>query len=302
MTDERAEQNPEAPDPQSRRIFSSQVSEEAPAELELPGAKDLIVDLFGDYIRYLGSEIKLGHLNELMADFGVEPATTRVTISRMRKDGWFTTTRTGREMIYRPTTSMVQMLDVGRERIFQDTSPAWTGRWTLLHADISTLDRVEQKALVRDLVWEGFAAYESGLWISARDNREDVRSLVEGRGVTDQDVFTSWTGLLERDREIARRYWDLETLDDLYRQFINNWQRQLCGRTDSPGPEEALRLRVTLINNYRKFLFPDPHLPSALLPAGWSGHEARNLFITAHHDLAGPAMARVSEIMFRADQ
>ena len=55
--------------------------------------RSIILDLFGDYLRYAGAEIKLGDMTKLLAVFGVEPATVRVSMSRLKKEGWFTTRR-----------------------------------------------------------------------------------------------------------------------------------------------------------------------------------------------------------------
>jgi phenylacetic acid degradation operon negative regulatory protein len=49
--------------------------------------RSLVLNLFGDYLRYTGGEIKLGELTELMTAFGMEPATVRVSMSRLKKEG-----------------------------------------------------------------------------------------------------------------------------------------------------------------------------------------------------------------------
>ncbi len=38
------------------------------------------------------------------------------------------------------------------------------------------------------------------------------------------------------------------------------------------------RLRFRLVHEWRKFLFTDPGLPDELLPAGWPGRAAAELF------------------------
>ena len=79
----------------------------------------LILDLFGDYLRYAGSEVRLADITELLAVFDIEAATVRVNLSRLRKEGWFTTRRVGRETVYSLTPHMLEILNEGRERIFR---------------------------------------------------------------------------------------------------------------------------------------------------------------------------------------
>ena len=45
----------------------------------------------------------------------------------------------------------------------------------------------------------------------------------------------------------------------------------------------------TLIHEYRKFFFLDPELPKELLPPGWQGRQAREVFRDFHERLAEPA-------------
>jgi phenylacetic acid degradation operon negative regulatory protein len=46
---------------------------------------------------------------------------------------------------------------------------------------------------------------------------------------------------------------------------------------------------MRLTYDYRKFPFRDPDLPTELLPAGWLGREAHDLFLKAHELLRPPA-------------
>jgi phenylacetic acid degradation operon negative regulatory protein len=39
--------------------------------------------------------------------------------------------------------------------------------------------------------------------------------------------------------------------------------------------------RIRLIHDYRRFPFQDPDLPLELLPTGWLGRQAHDVFLTA---------------------
>lgn len=60
-------------------------------------ASSLVFDLFGDYLRYRGGEVRLRGLVSLMGSFDVPGATVRVVVARLRKEGWLASRREGRE-------------------------------------------------------------------------------------------------------------------------------------------------------------------------------------------------------------
>lgn len=259
--------------------------------------KELIMDLFGDYIRYLGGEARLGVLTELLGLFGVEAATTRVTLSRMKRDGWFETRRHGREIGYIGSEKLLNVLDEGRPRIFDRSTSLWAGRWTMLQVgDMPTIQGDLQK-FQKGMAWRGFAQLNERTWISPRDIREEAREAC-ARHKWDADVFTFWTGGLGRDQELASRCWDLKGLDENYRHFIREWQPWLDRDVETMTADEALRARVLLVHGYRGHLFDDPMLPRALWPEEFSGPEAFRLFVELHQQLSTPATRRVSELMF----
>lgn len=58
----------------------------------------IVWDLFGDHLRYIdGGQVQMRALAELLAVFEVGDSTSRVVLSRMRREGWFTTYRDGRQ-------------------------------------------------------------------------------------------------------------------------------------------------------------------------------------------------------------
>jgi phenylacetic acid degradation operon negative regulatory protein len=79
----------------------------------------LVFDLFGDYLRYRGGEVRLRGLVALMSCFDVPEATVRVVATRMRKEGWLESRREGRETVYALTGAAWELLDEGRDRIFR---------------------------------------------------------------------------------------------------------------------------------------------------------------------------------------
>ncbi len=96
-------------------------------------ARSLVFDLFGDYLRYRGGEVRLRDLVMLLGAFDVPEATARVTAARLRKEGWLEARRDGRETVYVLTERAWKLLDEGRGRIFARAPGPWDGRWTMVH-------------------------------------------------------------------------------------------------------------------------------------------------------------------------
>jgi phenylacetic acid degradation operon negative regulatory protein len=92
-------------------------------------------------------------------------------------------------------------------------------------------------------------------------------------------------------RQLAAHCWDLAGINRRYEAFLEKWApqwKELQDRAELADSECFVR-RFLLIHEYRKFFFIDPELPSELLPEGWRGHRASELFHTVHNLLADGA-------------
>ena len=257
--------------------------------------RSVILDLFGDYLRYSGSEVKAGDLVALLAAFGIEPATARVTLSRLRKEGWFTTRRNGRETIYMLGAHLLSVLDEGRARIFADYEEEWDGTWTTVIHQSETPDRLTRDRLRRQLSWLGFGQLTTSTWLSPRHGSGHLETLVAEFPDVVFTVMRSQTDDIRADRDLAGRCWDLGRIDDRYREFLSS-QLHVADTASSLSGAEALVARTTLIAAYRHFPFVDPWLPLELRPDSWHGSEANELFRSAHRDLGPAACAFVTDV------
>ncbi|MFY0408451.1 PaaX family transcriptional regulator C-terminal domain-containing protein [Solicola sp. PLA-1-18] len=261
--------------------------------------RSLILDLFGDYLRYTDAEVRLGQLSTLMGDFGVAPATVRVTVSRLRREGWFTTRRDGRETVYRLSDSMLDVLETGRRRIFATTPTTWDGTWTMVIYQVSESERQGREHLRKQLAWNGFGPLTTSTWLAPGDRRSEAGALVADVAAAQVDVLTCRTDDLDRDLDLARRCWDLDALADEYRAF-DAGNRPLLDRVDALTGADALVARTDLVATYRHFPFQDPRLPPQLRPAGWPGEAAHDLFAAAHERLGPAARDHVASVLGRA--
>lgn len=253
--------------------------------------RSLVFTLFGDYFRYCGAgEVPLRGLSDVMQLFDVEPATTRVVMSRLKAEGWFDTRRDGRLTTYVLSPRAWQLLDEGRERIFRHIAREWNGEWTLIATRAG--DRTARDEVRKRLTWLGFGQLQPAIWVAPGDRVGPARELMDDNDDIGADVFLSRTGDLDRDRSIAARGWDLDALDRLYADF--------CATHDSDAPpvsdDDALARRVCLTDDYRRFPFTDPDLPAVLLPTAWNGPRAHEVFVRRHGELRTAATTAIERL------
>jgi phenylacetic acid degradation operon negative regulatory protein len=258
----------------------------------------LILDLFGDYLRYVDSEVRLGHLTTLLDAFDVAPATVRVTMSRLRREGWFSSRRMGRETVYTLSPHMLDVLDEGRRRIFAPASSAWDNSWTMVIYQLSEADRQGREQLRKELAWQGFGPLMTSTWLAPGDRREDVHTLTRDFPTAQIDVLRCTSDGSDHDRQLVMRCWDLTSLAAEYKAF-NAENHQLVQTANSLVGADAMVERTRLITTFRHFPFKDPRLPPELRPEAWPGVEAHEIFQQVHKALGPPARAYVAEVLGR---
>ncbi|MDQ1130381.1 PaaX family transcriptional regulator C-terminal domain-containing protein [Microbacterium sp. SORGH_AS_0888] len=254
--------------------------------------RSLVFTLYGDYFRYCADgAAPLAGLSDVMELFGVERATTRMVMSRLRADGWFDAVRDGRRTTYRLASRGWGLLDAGRERIFRHDSESGDGQWTLVLT--RTADRAARDEFRKNLAWLGFGSLQPATWIAPGDRRASAQRALDEQPAGDGDVFLTRTDDLVKDREIAARAWDLQALDDQYRRFVERHEGTGEGALEELSDDEALVRRVRLTDDYRRFPYADPDLPARLLPDQWAGAVAHALFAERHEALREAAVRAI---------
>lgn len=264
-------------------------------------ARSLVFDLFGDYLRYRGGQIRLRGLVALMDCFGVPEATVRVVATRLRQEGWLDSHRDGRESTYVLTDAAWQLLDEGLARIFARAAGPWDGQWHMVIYSVPESERALREQLRKRLAWYGFGPLSPAVWLSPHDRIEQVRASFADYPFVRLDGFHARPAGGGSDRDIAARSWNLGDLDRDYAELLDRYRPRLARyRRGALRGRDALVERVRLMHDYRLFPFRDPDLPPELLPAGWSGRAAHEVFLEAHGLLRAPAEACVDELAGRS--
>jgi len=261
--------------------------------------RSIVFDLFGDYVRYQGDgEIRLRALTALLDCFDVGESTVRVVMGRLRKEGWFDSRREGRETVYALNDKSWRLLDEGRARIFERFEGPWDRRWRMVIYSVPETDRALREELRKELSWLGFGPLAASTWISPRDRLQEVEEHFADQTSIRMDLLSCESSGLAQDRQMAARCWDLDALNADYQALLRQYRPRMSGYRDGRlSPREALVERMQLTHDYRLFPFRDPDLPEELVPAGWRGRQAHELFLEAHDRLKGPAEQYFREVV-----
>ncbi|KFG72864.1 PaaX family transcriptional regulator [Streptomyces mutabilis] len=264
--------------------------------------RELVFELFGDYLRYRGGEVRLRSLTALMDCFGVPSGTVRVVVARMRKEGWLESRKEGRETHYALTPEGWHSLDERRARIFDWHDGEWDGQWHMIMYSVPETARALREQLRQHLTWRGFGPASPSVWVSPHDGTDAVANAVHGNSAAVRlDVFHARTSGPEADLDLARRAWDLESLGSGYREFAGRWEPvRDRARQKVPEPSAALVQRVRMIHEFRPLAFRDPDLPVRLLPDAWPGTRARDVFLSLLDMLEEPSRTAADELVSAA--
>lgn len=284
-----------------------------------PRSQDLVFTLFGDYLLGRARPVWVGSLILLLGRLGMSAPATRTALSRMTARGWLVATRRGGRGYYGLSPRGRRLLEEGRQRIYHPPRHAvWDGGWYLIAYSIPETRRRLRDSLRSQLSWLGCGALTNGLWITPHDVRHEVADIARRLKVTrNVEIFRGEHTGFSSAPELVAQCWDLAEVNHNYRRFIERWEPQLahCGKCRHAGeevahgrfarpctsPEDCFARRFELVHAYRAFPAIDPFLPAALLPEGWLGDRAAELFETYHAVLAQPSEGYVQMVCTAGD-
>lgn len=230
-------------------------------------ARSALFTLFGDVVLPAGGEAWLGTLTACMGTLGFTPQATRTALHRMTAEGWVQPRRAGRHAAYRLTPRGVDRLQEAAARIYRLRAAPWDGRWRVLLAPALPAHAEAE------LAWMGFGRLSPDAWVSPGDHPARLEAVLAEHGLTGATLLVAEISA-EPPSGVAARAWDLASLAERYAAFLAEWQ-------DAAVPDQAadaFAMRARLVHEWRKFLFIDPGLPDAVLPARWIGHRAAGCF------------------------
>ncbi len=230
-------------------------------------------------MRRLGGWLPVSALLDLMADLDVEPQLVRAAITRMKSSGLLVSSRRDRRAGYALTARATKILEEGDRRILTAREPANLSEgWVLVIFSVPESHRHHRHQLRKHLVWLGFGTIAAGAWIAPRRLRAELETNLERAHLLE---YTERFDVAYEGREAARRLvdrcWDLPDLGRMYSQFAARWQPVLH-RCHDASPRDAFRDYVNVVADWRRLPFLDPGLPTEILPDGWEGEDAKQIY------------------------
>ncbi|MFC9254320.1 PaaX family transcriptional regulator C-terminal domain-containing protein [Amycolatopsis thailandensis] len=264
-------------------------------EVSHASARSLLMTILGEYVLPRDQSIWTSTLVEALRVLDIEEKSARQALARSSAEGWVVSERVGRRVRWSLTPPGRRLLTEGAERIyaFGNEEKAWDDRWLMLIVSVPEAKRDLRHRLRTRLTWAGFGSPVAGVWVSPDLSRQrEAQQIVQELGLDAQAMsFTAAYGEVGDQETMVARSWDLSDLKDRYEDFIDRFTG-----THPSGEHGVLRAQTELVHEWRSFPFLDPRLPLKLLPDGWSGVRAADLFHRKHVEWRPEAQAQWDEL------
>jgi phenylacetic acid degradation operon negative regulatory protein len=264
--------------------------------------RHLIITVYGLYARSDGGWLSVAALIRLLADLGVDEPAVRSAISRLKRRGILQSRRHGESAGYQLSAQALAILREGDTRIFRRRRATLDDGWLLAVFSVPETERHRRHVLRSELTRLGFGMVAPGIWIVPAHpgdataetlRRLELDSYADLFGA-DHLAFGDLAGKI-------RRWWDLDELDRLYREFLHMHEHTLrrWEASEISGGRHAFADYVLALTDWRRLPYLDPGLPAELLPPDWAGIRAAEAFFTLRSLLEEPARAHVSQVITR---
>jgi len=187
-------------------------------------------------------------LLRLLADLGVSGPAARSLLLRMRREGWLTSERSGRQARYR----LAPIVFAGQERVerqLRGDRPAWNESFSGVLYTVPERFRSFRDRLRRSALLLGYVTLRPGLLIATTDRYDELVAVLPARPPGSQLLRTKLMFSGDDTRRLAAELWDLDGIAALYHQ--------------------AMRAFAAAVLPLYRAASGDPDLPAELLPPDW---------------------------------
>ncbi len=265
----------------------------APAQNGSPDLqpRQLIVTLYGLYARDEHNWLSVAALVRLMSELGVDGQAVRSSVSRLKRRDTLRSLSVAGSAGYSLSPAALEVLREGDARIFRSRRAVLADGWVLVVFSVPESERERRHELRTQLSRLGFGTAAPGVWVApAHLAGETARVLARGELARYVDMFRAdHLGFTDLAGKVAE-WWDLDELSAQSAEFIGRFRPVADRLPVHPASEAAaFRLYVPMLTTWRRLPYSDPGLPLELLPAGWSGEIATELFARLDGELREPA-------------
>lgn len=285
-------------------------------------SQQLLSVLLGDYWFAQDEPIPSAALVDLLSVFGVSGAGARGAIQRLAQRGFLIGTRSGRHTEYAVAPMTREITDSHVQVLFlSHRPPAWDGSWTLLAYSVPEEAAAVRRTLRDRLRQLRFGALYDGLWLRPGDAGElvsaELSALPEALLPSQLTVFTQARLPSGTGRDAVADAFQLREQAARYRTFLARWEplaemlesspvETVLATLSSAGEsarDEALRVRTSIMTDWRMLRRRDPQLPDELLGPDYPLHRAVAVCSTVYDSLGPVAESAVRRIVrhYRGD-
>ncbi len=229
----------------------------------------------------------------VLSDLGLSESAARAAILRLRRYGWLSSKRDGRQTYYAPTAA-IRARQQRVQELFTTASSPWDGAFHGLIYEVPERHRAYRDRLRRCARLLGYASLRGGLLIAPTDGFVEVQSLLS-EPPNEAHLLPARIELAAADaRRLAHRLWALDALAEDYRARIVAVRDALNSAAGDPpaGPHALLAFAAATQPIYAA-ISQDPLLPSELLPDDWPATELGAALRAALHTFGPAAVAYV---------
>jgi len=260
-----------------------------------PQPRALIVSLYGLYARQHSGWLSVASIVRLMAGFGVDGQSVRSSVSRLKRRGLLVSEKIDKVAGYRLSDAGQDILAEGDTRIFARRRGTLGEGWLLVTFSVPESEREKRHLLRTQLTRLGLGTVGAGLWIAPAHLEPEVTTALERAGLGGfTDLFRSHHVTSRPARETVRTWWDLDTLHDVYAEFLDRYEPVRDAEQDGA---RAFTDFVEVVTAWRRLPYLDPGLPLEVLPVDWIGVAAEELFTGLRERLAAPAAAHARAVL-----
>jgi phenylacetic acid degradation operon negative regulatory protein len=250
-------------------------------ELGAASARSLLLTVLGEFVLPRQDAVWTQVLIDVLGSLGVEPKSARQALARTAAEGLLVSDRAGRRVRWSLSEQGRRLLSDGAERIYGFSAAVrpWDGRWLVLLISVPEARRQLRHRLRTRLAWAGLGSPAPGVWLTPDpDKQDEVAGVIADLGLTAvTSSFVGPFGAIGTPRQVVEQAWDLAEVEAAYENFLDTFTG---AAPEDPG--EVLAHQIHLVHAWRRFPFLDPKLPAELLPDGWAGARAAELFDSLH--------------------
>lgn len=252
----------------------------------------LIVTVYGLYARESGGWLSVASIIRLLAELGVDQPAVRSAVSRLKRRDILVADRVGGVAGYSLSDGARLILADGDRRIFERRRATSADGWVLAVFSVPETERDKRHQLRSRLAWLGFGTVSAGVWIAPAHLLNEARHVLRRDGLDSYvDLFEGGYRAFADIRAQVPRWWDLERSRGLYAEFLTRYSPVLTGyrRRRRMDERQAFADYVAALTQWRRLPYSDPGLPPDVLPSGWNGLRAADVFFELRDRLADPA-------------